>query len=202
MTAGFGEAYGAEQIRRRSSLLRTSIKSFYLRNLLRYCEGPAIDLGCGAGQLLERLPPGSIGLELNDTLIAYLRGLGLPAVKYDAYADDFGLSPLFEAGRGGYRHLLCAHVLEHFDDPVHAFRRLAQSCARLGVQSLTFVVPGEKGFKTDATHKVFVTEAFVRSNGLDDCAPYRLAAVDYFPGNIRQLGAWFAYHECILTWRR
>ena len=200
MTTEFDQAYATEQIRRRSSPLRRLVKARYLANLRHRFSGPTIDLGCGAGQLLEQLPKGSVGLELNAALISYLATLGLDAVAYDALADDFRLTPL--AGRGPYRHLVCAHVIEHFSDPAHAVRSLLRSAQTLGVESAVFVVPGRRGFATDRTHKVFVTEDFIRASGLADCPPWRLSAVEYFPGNLRSLGDWFAYHECILTWRR
>lgn len=202
MTADFDQAYADEQIRRRSSPLRRMVKAQYLANLTRRFEGPTIDLGCGAGQLLERLPRGSVGLELNDALIAFLRNLGLDVLKYDALADDFALSPLSAPGRGPYRHLVCAHVIEHFEDSAHAVRSLLDSGARLGLESMVFVVPGKKGFSTDRTHRVFVTDDYVRQHGLSQHGPFRLARVEYFPGNWRPLGDVFAYHECLLTWRR
>jgi SAM-dependent methyltransferase len=202
MTADFDQAYADEQIRRRSSPLRRAVKARYLANLSRRFSGATIDLGCGAGQLLERLPAGSVGLELNDALIAYLRTLRLDVLKYDVVADDFALSPLSEPGRGPYRHLVCAHVIEHFDDPAHAVRSLLRSGARLGLESMVFVVPGSKGFATDATHRKFVTEDYIRAQKLAEQPPFRLAPVEYFPGNWRPLGDWFAYHECLLTWRR
>eukprot|EP01034_Spumella_vulgaris_P015981 gene15981-20418_t len=102
----FGESYGAEQIRRRSSAPRRLIKSRYIQNLVRVFDGPTIDLGCGAGQVLECLPTGSVGLEVNDTLIGYLKALRLDVLKYDALADDFALTPLSGHGPGRYHHLL------------------------------------------------------------------------------------------------
>lgn len=202
MSADFDQAYADEQIRRRASLLRRLVKERYLANLLHRFHGPTIDLGCGAGQLLERLPNGSVGLEINDALIAHLRGLALDVIKYDAIADDFALSPLSAPGCGPFRHFVCAHVIEHFDDPASAVRKLLRSGARLGLGSMVFVVPGRKGFSTDRTHKVFVTEDYIRSQKLADCESFRLAPVEYFPGNMRRLGDWFAYHELLLTWRR
>ncbi len=202
MSSDFDATYAAEQIRRRSSPLRRMVKAGYLANLIHRFDGPTIDLGCGAGQLLERLPSGSVGLELNDALLEHLRRLHLDVLKYDAIADDFSLSPLFDNGRGPYRHLVCAHVIEHFDDSAHAVRKLLISGARLGLDSMVFVVPGKKGFSTDATHRVFVTEDYIRSQNLAECPPFHLASVEYFPGNARWLGDWFAYHECIMTWRR
>jgi len=202
MNPDFGQSYADEQIRRRSSPLRRMVKAQYLANLTRHFSGPTIDLGCGAGQLLERLPSGSVGLEINDALIAYLEQLQLDAIKYDAVADNFSVSPLFSPGRGPYRHLVCAHVIEHFDDPAAAVRQLLHSGSRLGLESIVFVVPGKKGFSTDRTHKVFVTEDFIRGKDLAQCPPFHLASVEYFPGNMRRLGDWFAYHECMMTWRR
>ena len=202
MSSDFNATYAAEQIRRRSSLLRRMVKAGYLANLTRRFDGPTIDLGCGAGQLLERLPPGSVGLEFNIALLEHLKRLHLDVLQYDAIADGFSLSPLFDTGRGPYRHLVCAHVIEHFDDPALAVRNLLLSGARLGLESMVFVVPGKKGFSTDATHRVFVTEDYIRLQKLAECAPFHLASVEYFPGTTRWLGDWFAYHECILTWRR
>lgn len=202
MNPDFGKSYADEQIRRRSSPLRRMVKAQYLANLTRCFSGPTIDLGCGAGQLLERLPSGSVGLEINDALIAYLEQLQLDVIKYDAVADNFSLSPLFSPGRGPYRHLVCAHVIEHFDDPAAAVRQLLDSGSRLALESIVFVVPGKKGFSTDRTHKVFVTEDFIRGKDLAQCPPFHLTSVEYFPGNMRRLGDWFAYHECMMTWRR
>ena len=93
-------------------------------------------------------------------------------------------------------------MIEHFDDPAHAVRRLLESGNRLGLESLVFVVPGRKGFSRDGTHRVFVTGEYVHDHGLASHASFRLEPVEYFPGNIRALGNWFAYHECLLTWRR
>ena len=100
MSSDFNAIYAAEQIRRRSSLLRRMVKAGYLANLTRRFDGPTIDLGCGAGQLLERLPPGSVGLEFNIALLEHLKRLHLDVLQYDAIADGFSLSPLFDTGRG------------------------------------------------------------------------------------------------------
>lgn len=202
MTPEFDQAYADEQIRRRASPLRRMVKSAYLANLTRHFDGPTIDLACGAGQLLERLPPGSVGLEINEALLADLRARKLDVLAYDAVADDFALTPLRAPARGPYRHLVAAHLIEHFTDPAHALRRLLASGAQLGLENMVFVVPGRKGFSRDATHKFFVTEHFVRAQGLQTCGQFHLADVRYFPGNWRPLGDWFAYHECIFTWRR
>jgi hypothetical protein len=199
MSGEFGEAYAAEQIRRRSSLSRRAVKYFYLRNLLRTLTRPTIDLGCGAGQLLERLPKGSLGLETNPHLVEYLSSLGLEARLYDLLADDGALS-IVEPGR--YAHLVCAHVIEHFVDPASMLRKLAAAGERLGLETMTFVVPGERGYRSDSTHKTFVTAAYIDEHNLRAIGPFELAPARYFPVNSASIGRWFVYHECILTWRR
>lgn len=199
MSDEFGAEYAQEQIRRRNAPLRRIVKRLYLRNLLPHFSGPTIDLGCGAGQLLERLPAGSLGLETNPHLVLYLSGLGLDARRYDALADDCNLG-LVDPGR--YRHLVCAHVLEHFTDPAQSLRKLAVACARLGVTDMTIVVPGERGFQSDPTHKTFVTADFIETHGLRGLGAFRFDSVRYFPGNHSWLGRWFVYHECILRWSR
>ena len=62
-TVEFDERYASEQVRRSRHPLRRLIKHFNLDNVLRELAGSTIDIGCGAGQLLRRLPPGSIGLD-------------------------------------------------------------------------------------------------------------------------------------------
>ena len=65
----FGSAYANEQLRRSRHPLRRLIKKFYLDRVLRELRGPTIDFGCGAGQLLARLPADSVGLEVNPHLV-------------------------------------------------------------------------------------------------------------------------------------
>lgn len=202
MAEGYDETYAAEQIRRRSSRLRRLVKARYLTRIASECPGPTIDLGCGAGQLLERLPKGSIGLEVNDSLISFLQGLRLPVRKYDALADDFALTPLRTQGPGTYEYLVCSHFLEHFDDAEGILRKLAASAAVLGLKGMVFAVPGLKGYMRDPTHRTFVTEEFIRRRGLERLQPFQLTNVDYFPGNWRKLGDAFSYHECIMSWHR
>ena len=196
----FGSAYAAEQLRRSRHPLRRLIKKFYLDRVLGEIEaGPTIDFGCGAGQLLARLPAGSVGLEVNPHLVEALRREGFDARLYDAYSDDFSLSQL-ESGR--YRAFTISHVLEHFDDTPAVMRKLWRACARLGVTTIVAIVPGAKGYASDATHKTFVTRERVRDNGLEQCEGYTLERADYFPIDKASVGEWFVFHELHLVYRR
>lgn len=195
----FDRAYAAEQLRRSRHPLRRLIKKLYLDRVLREMSGPTIDFGCGAGQMLARLPAGSVGLEVNPHLVEALRGNGIDARLYDGDADDFSLSTL-EAGR--YRSFVVAHVLEHFDDAAAVMRKLWRACARLGVTTLVAVVPGAKGYASDSTHKTFITRAWLRDNDLERCEGYALVGASYFPLDVRAAGDWFAFHELHLVYRR
>ena len=167
----FGSAYAAEQLRRSRHPLRRLIKKFYLDRVVRELRGPTIDFGCGAGQLLARLPADSVGLEVNPHLVQALQQAGMNARLYDAYSDDFSLSQL-EVGR--YESFTISHVLEHFDDTAAVMRKLWRACARLGVTTVVAVVPGARGYAYDSTHKTFVTQAWLRQNGLSECEGFVL----------------------------
>jgi len=73
----YGADYAEQQLSRSRHPLRRLIKGFYLRNLLSDVVGPTIDFGCGAGQILERLPEGSIGFEANNHLVSALNEKGM-----------------------------------------------------------------------------------------------------------------------------
>lgn len=106
--------YAREQLRRSRNPFRRFVKAFYLRHILRGVRGPTIDFGCGAGQLLKRLPKGSIGLEVNPHLIESLRRTGLQVHQARADIQDFDLPDFLV---GVHKTLVIAHVLEHLPAP-------------------------------------------------------------------------------------
>lgn len=193
---GFGKGYADEQIRRSQHPLRRFIKGFYLRSVLAAVHGPTIDYGCGAGQLLALLPAGSVGLEVNPHLIASLTEAGLPVRQWQANAQGFDLAGLDGAG---YRCLVISHVLEHLDDPTAALTRLLQACRRVGVTRLIAIVPGGKGFASDATHRTFIDTAYVVSQGWQHLAGYALVSQRHFPLPWQGGGALFVYNELQLV---
>jgi hypothetical protein len=195
----FGADYAAEQLRRASHPIRRRIRKLYLDNILREVRGPTIDFGCGAGQLLSRLPAGSVGLELNPHLVNRLRDSGLNAVRYDSDADDFEFKG-FEKER--FQTLVISHVLEHFDNVPQIMQRMFRGCFGLGIKRIIVVVPGIKGYRSDATHRTFVTERFIDSHGLARCEGFNLARASYFPGNLRKFGSAFTFHELKMVYDR
>ena len=193
----FGRDYAARQLRRRRNPLRRAIKHFYLNNMLRETRGATIDLGFGAGQLLERLPPGSIGLEVNPHLVDDARRAGLNAVLYDSSAEQplIGVVPA-----GVYSTLVMAHVLEHFENAEVFLRRLLHSCAALGIRRVVLVVPGAKGYEFDSTHRTFVSMRYLTEHDLLSCEGYMLSTHRYFPGNREWIGRYYTFHELMVVY--
>lgn len=199
VTSEFSREYAAEQIRRSRHPFRRLIKEFYIRNLLKEIAGPSIDFACGAGQLLARLPAGSIGVEVNACLIEYLTLRGLNVIRYNTDLDQFSLS-MFQKGQ--FSTFIMAHLLEHFADAAQVLRTLLNSCRRIGIQQIILVLPGWKGYLSDRTHKTFVDARYLQANGLWCCEGYRQKASRYFPFNREAVGRYFIYHELVIVYDR
>jgi 2-polyprenyl-3-methyl-5-hydroxy-6-metoxy-1,4-benzoquinol methylase len=195
----FDLQYAAEQLRRSRHPLRKLIKGFYLRHALEEVHGPTIDFGCGAGQILERLPIGSIGVEINPALVAKLKEAGLDVVAYNALSDDFGFTN-FKLNH--YQTMVISHVLEHFENSAAVIRKILQACARLGIDTVIAIVPGEKGYASDTTHKTFVTEKYLQDEGLESYAGFEISRLHYFPGDTPGIGRHFTFHELKIVYTR
>jgi len=194
----FGSDYAANQIARQRNPLRKLIKSFYVSRVVRHVSGPTIDLGCGAGQILERLPAGSLGIEVNPHLVSYLVERGfkvLPAVASDAGFD------LSQIKKNAFKSLVLSHVLEHFDNANQVLVALLRDCCQLGIETVIIVVPGANGYRSDATHKTFVTMEYLHQYSMTDCEGFHLAHHSYFPINFKFIGELFIYHELMLVYR-
>jgi len=191
-SVGFDEAYAAEQLRRSRDPLRRLVKGFYLRSVLRDVQGATIDFGCGAGQLLARLPHGSIGLEVNPYLVRTLRSEGLTVYQARGTEEDFNLPDI---AAGQFKTLVIAHVLEHLEDPAAALTALLAACQRVGVGRVLVVVPGIKGFESDRTHRTFVDRAFVEARLPTVVEGFVRSEISYFPGPSEWIGQFFVFHE-------
>lgn len=84
-----------------------------LEHLLR--EYPVLDLGCGVGHYLRRLPPGSIGLDASRPNVARCRAAGLKAFLAD-------LNQRLPVADEAFRAVLASHVLEHVESPLALLR--------------------------------------------------------------------------------
>ncbi|PPU13343.1 hypothetical protein XacyCFBP2565_14885 [Xanthomonas arboricola pv. corylina] len=187
----FGAAYTEYQVNR--SRFRKLVRRAYLRSAQALLRGPTLDFGCGVGELLERLPKGSRGMEYNQATVRYCRERGLPVDHYDGESDDWSLRLL--TGGARFESMVISHVLEHLEQPQEVLRKLAAAARRLGVRRILVVVPGQKGFASDATHRTFVDAEFLSRPELLADAGFRLSRRRYYPGNMRVLGDWLPHHE-------
>jgi SAM-dependent methyltransferase len=191
-----GTEYGADYTSYQAdrAAWRRLLRRPWLRAAEGFVSGPAVDLGCGVGELLERLPAGSMGLEINPASIAHCREKGLDVGYYDGTADDWGLGPV-RARLTRFDTLILSHVLEHLDDPVDVLHRLLSAARPLDLRQVLVVVPGRAGFRHDDTHRTFVDRAMLAAAAVSRDTGFALTHTSYFPGNLRRVGDWFTYHE-------
>jgi SAM-dependent methyltransferase len=190
--AEYGSEYTEYQSNR--SRIRKLARTPWLRAAEAYVEGPAVDLGCGVGELLARLPAGSMGLEINRSTIGLCVAHGLDVSFYDGTDDDWSLGPV--TGRATtFDTLILSHVLEHLDDPDVVLRKLLGAAGQAGIRQTLVIVPGRAGYRSDSTHRTFVDRPVLEDPAIVDGTSFRLSSTRYFPGNFRGIGDHVKYHE-------
>lgn len=187
--APYDGQYTEYQLQR--SPLRRWVRRYYLSTAASLASGRTLDFGCGVGELLTRLPAGSLGVEYNPASVAHCSRLGLDVRWYDGFADDFSLTPLVLPGP--VETLFLSHVIEHFEDPVHLVHRLAKALAP-ALRRIVVIVPGQAGFRIDPTHRRFVDLDLVRGM-VRDMPGWQVSESRYFPLNSRLAGRLFPYNE-------
>jgi hypothetical protein len=160
-------------------------------------KGKAIDFGCGIGELLTKLPEGSIGYDINESTVSYCKKNNLPVFLYKPDLDNY---EFIEIEPGIYKTFILSHILEHLEDPVKTLKTILKSCYRIGIERVIIVVPGKKGFAHDNTHKYFINHKFFENNYLNNSFNYFISIKKYFPINIYWIGAFFKYHELIVIY--
>lgn len=191
MSGEFNADYTEYQLQR--SWLRRQVRRVYLASAQRKLQGATLDFGCGVGELLARLPAGSMGVEYNPATVAFCRTQGLYVVSYDGFADDWSLSTLPVDRQ--FTSMVISHVLEHLDRPVEVLPRLLAAAAVRGVERVLVIVPGRAGYRIDATHATFVDLPMLARPEILKDTDFEMTSAGYFPGNWRRLGDWFPHHE-------
>ncbi|CCH56887.1 hypothetical protein BN8_06277 [Fibrisoma limi BUZ 3] len=194
----YAEEYTAYQLQR-SGFRRWVRNNLYFKNILQFVTGPTIDFGCGVGELLELLPTGSVGLEVNESAVRYCQSRGLDVHLYDPEADGYRLGGL---PVGQFKSLVMAHVLEHLTDSDEVIKKLLSTGQRLGLERLVFVVPGVKGFKHDTTHQTFLDPAYFKKFSLLNTNGYRVIHQAYFPINSQKFSGFFTHNELVTVYER
>jgi hypothetical protein len=191
----YDQQYTDYQIKR--SWLRKMVRRWYLNHTLKYVRGKAIDFGCGIGELLSKLPKGSIGFEVNIASIAYCKESGLDVRHYQPDVDNYQLK---DCKPGEYQTLIISHVLEHLETPHIILHLLLESCNRLDIERIIFIVPGIKGFLSDQTHKTFIDIPYIKKHHLSDIDGYDIIGTRYFPLNVSWIGKYFTHHELMVIY--
>ncbi|MEJ7746737.1 MAG: methionine biosynthesis protein MetW [Luteimonas sp.] len=190
-STGFDADYTDYQVNR--SALRKIVRRAYLRSAASLLQGPTLDFGCGAGELLAQLPKGSKGLEYNQATVEHCRDNGLDVDWYDGEPDRWRLSVIPD-GRC-FESMVVSHVLEHLDAPIEILGRLLSATQRMGVSRVLVIVPGRAGYRIDDTHRTFVDLDMLSAPAVLEGTGFRMQQARYFPGNVRVLGDWFPHHE-------
>lgn len=198
LPSGFDARYTRYQTDR--SAVRKLVRKAYLRSARSRLQGAVLDFGCGIGELLETLPPGSAGLEYNRATVEHCRAKGLDVHWYDGFSDGWQLSAIPE-GRG-FDAMVVSHVLEHLRDPMAVLNALLHAAGRIGIGTVLAIVPGRAGYRSDATHETFVDRAMLEDETAWAGSGFRLDGARYFPGNARWVGDWFPHHELQVVYRR
>jgi len=122
---------------------------WWIRNL---DLGFVLDVGCGIGRTLRYLDGHGVGVDHNESSVAYCVEQGLQAFTPDEFArSEFAVGTPFDA-------LILLHVLEHLegDDGDHligAYLKYVKPGGRV-----VLVTPQERGFASDPTHTQFVVD--------------------------------------------
>ncbi len=185
-------AYTEYQLRKRT-WLRQHVRNIYLKATLKLLKGKTIDFGCGTGELLYKLPSGSIGIEINQTTVQYCQGKGLNVYLYNQRSDNYQLSDLAPTNR--YESLLLSHIVEHLEHPEEVLRLLFKTARRLDIKRVVLIVPGKKGFKLDPSHRTFIDFSFLKQHELFMTEGFRIVNQRYFPINLKFIENFFTYHE-------
>ncbi len=196
--ADFGQNYTEYQLKKRGRL-RQLAREIYLKSALRLLEGRTIDFGCGLGELLRKLPPGSVGLDVNSFTVEKCLAQGLNVRTYDPENDGYHLA---DFSPGMFESIVLSHVLEHLEAPEMILSLLLQTAKRLQLKRVLIITPGKKGFSFDSTHKTFIDSEYFKRNILTNVEGFKIVHQKYFPVNYKFLENFFTHFELQVVYDR
>ncbi len=143
------------------SLLGRIYKTFFSSPILYFCARHfgkrIVEIGSGTGSgVLGAFPRQVVGMEINPVAVEYCRSKGL---NVELIVDG----EAFPVPDGQFDTCILDNVLEHIDDPSHTL----DECYRITRQGggLVIVVPGMRGYNSDADHMKFYDENALRQLG-------------------------------------
>jgi len=150
-----------------------------------------VPAGGRAQQLLEvALQARGVGVDPNGAAVAVCREKG----HYAYRPEEFGVVYGGHQPDRQFDTLLCAHVLEHLDEPtgVELMRTYLPHLATGG--RVVLITPQERGQKSDRTHVRFM-DAAALTRLAQECG-ITIDKISSFPLP-RRFGRWFVYNETI-----
>lgn len=85
-----------------------------------FCRGSTLDVGCGDGLLLSKLPKGSVGVDPDGDAIQLCLERGLSAIQGNAGQYDIG----------SFDYMACLNVIEHLNEPEVLHRIIRENVIR------------------------------------------------------------------------
>lgn len=83
---------------------------YLIDRAVKFCKGKTVDVGCGDGLLLSKLPDGSIGVDKDRDGLRLCEEKGLKVGFTDLDVFDMDLTKEFE-------YIACLNTIEHLNDP-------------------------------------------------------------------------------------
>ena len=179
--------------------VRKFIRRFYLNDISKYCIGKTVDMGCGTGELLKLLPEGSMGFEVNKVAVDFCKHQNLNVQLYNFEEDDYRFQMI---NKSEFKTFTMNHVLEHIEESYKIIEKIFESCKRLEIERIVFTVPGYKGFKSDKTHRTYITRKYLSIHRLFNNKSYVLKQSKYFPVNSEKFGHIFTHNELRLVFNK
>jgi trans-aconitate methyltransferase len=134
------------------------LKTFFYPKIMRQFDKEEIsDLGCGTGEFLKYLKSKKRafrGADNNPHLVELCQKMGFDVIMDDVTKLENIKAPIMNA--------IVDNVLEHLDmDQINSFFASLKAKIRKG-GTLVVIVPHEKGYTYDPTHKTFVNPTIIR----------------------------------------
>lgn len=167
---------------------RLNVQQPYYWNILRLHPGKTLDIGCGVGRILKKLPNGSIGIDHNKYSIEYVNAHGLRGFM----PNEFLSSKQYKGQK--FDSILLSHVIEHMEvtDAIALLKTYLPYLAKGG--KIIIICPQERGYSSDSTHVTFIDQAII--DGLFEQIDFKTSRSYSFPFP-RLFGKVFKYNEFV-----
>ena len=107
-----------------------------------YTPGEILDLGCGPGDLLTWIKPGSVtrysGVDVSEVALARIADQPFPTERINMSLSEF------QPPARDIATVVASEVLYFVDDPAHQVKRIVEGCASVGSVIISLVAPNDR----------------------------------------------------------